>query len=154
MKTIPTITTDDLATLAGLTPRRVRQLSDEGKLPPITGNTLPMLDAIKALFQWFARDGELLAAEKLKIATETARRLKMQNDIRAGHVLDAHDAERQAAEAESYYFGELDRMLRELPPALVGLDALQAQEVLQKFITDLRQRSREMFAAVAQPQKA
>lgn len=68
-----------------------------------------------------------------------------------GKVLDAQEAEARAAEAEAYYFSELDRALRELPTGLCGMTANQIADKLGQFFADLKTRSREKFKAVAQP---
>jgi len=67
-------TINQLAELANLTPRRVYQLCQEKKLPPVQQGRIPMLDGIRQLFLWFARDGENLQREKLRLAT-AARKL-------------------------------------------------------------------------------
>ena len=78
-----------------------------------------------------------------RVETKRAE-IKLEKD--KGDVIGIADAEAQAAEAEGFYFAELDRMLRELPTALTGLSAAQVHAVLLRTITDLRQRSREKFA--------
>jgi hypothetical protein len=68
-----------------------------------------------------------------------------------GTVLDLPEAERRAAEAEAYYGSELDRLMREMPPALCGLSARQIHGVLEKFIDELRLRSQKKFSQYARP---
>jgi hypothetical protein len=60
-----------VAALAGLTEKRVRQLSAENKLPPIRGALMPAQETIEALFKYYRRDGETLQREKmLKVSAE------------------------------------------------------------------------------------
>ncbi len=75
--------------------------------------------------------------------------IKLEKD--KGTVLDLTESKHHAAEAEAWYFNELDRMLREMPSALAGLSAMQVSECLNKFVKELRKSSREKFQAVAQP---
>jgi hypothetical protein len=66
-----TITVNQLATLANLTPRRIRQLGDDGKIPKAENARLPMVESIKALFEYFQRDSATLEREKtLKVCAE------------------------------------------------------------------------------------
>jgi hypothetical protein len=63
------ITLNELANLSNLTPRRLRQLSEEGKLPKITGGALPMPDAVSQLFKHYQKDSEELTRERLLLVT-------------------------------------------------------------------------------------
>jgi hypothetical protein len=66
-----TITVTQLAILANLTPRRIRQLGDEGKIPKAENARLPMVESIKLLFQYYQRDSATLEREKtLKTCAE------------------------------------------------------------------------------------
>jgi hypothetical protein len=66
-----TITVNQLATLANLTPRRIRQLGDEGKIPKAENARLPMVESIKLLFQYYQRDSATLERERtLKTCAE------------------------------------------------------------------------------------
>ena len=69
--------------------------------------------------------------------------VKLQKD--KGELMPVSDAMRQAAEAAAFYWNQLDRMERELPTALAGLSALQASEVLNRAVEDLRNRAEEKF---------
>lgn len=69
--------------------------------------------------------------------------IKLQKD--RGELMSIADAKQQAATAEAYYFGELDRAMRELPPVLSGLDALQVHARLKTYFEAMREASREFF---------
>jgi len=69
-----TITVNQLATLANLTPRRIRQLGEEGKIPKAENARLPMVQAIRELFQFYQRDSVSIEREKL-LKTAAQRRL-------------------------------------------------------------------------------
>ena len=140
------IPVEQLAQLCNLSKRRLYQLAEENKIPTPANGMFPMLITITQLFGWYQRDGEQLAAERLKIATEQSRRLRYRNDETEGLSMAVTDAVRQAGEAEAYYFAELSRAERELPTMLGGLSPDQVAEVLRKFLSDLRQKSRDKFA--------
>src|ERR1017187_4297199 len=77
-----TITTNQLATLANLTPRRIGQLGEEGKIPRAENGKLPMVQSIKALFAYYQRDAEQLSREKL-LKTAAERRMAERKDREA-----------------------------------------------------------------------
>ena len=74
-----TITLHQLATLANLTPRRIGQLGDEGKIPKADNGKLPMVPAIQALFAYYQRDAEQMSREKL-LKTAAERRMAERKD--------------------------------------------------------------------------
>jgi hypothetical protein len=89
-----------------------------------------------------------LAAARLAIARETAIKLKRENRVRAGDVIELAEVRRQVATAEGYFFNELDRMQREFPAMLAGLSPAKVRDQLDKFLKRLRERSREKFNEV------
>jgi hypothetical protein len=74
-----TITISQLATLANLTPRRITQLGEEGKIPRADNGRLPMVQSIKELFAYYQRDAEQLSREKL-LKTAAERRMAERKD--------------------------------------------------------------------------
>jgi hypothetical protein len=74
-----TITIHQLATLANLTPRRIGQLGEEGKIPRAENGRLAMVESIKLLFAYYQRDAEQLSREKL-LKTAAERRMAERKD--------------------------------------------------------------------------
>ena len=64
-----------------------------------------------------------IAQKRLEILAETKIKLARENEIASGLLVPAAEAIRQAGEAGGYFMGELERLCRELPPALAGLPA-------------------------------
>ncbi len=145
------IPVETLAGLSGFTSRRLYQLSQEAKLPAIANGQVTMIEAIRALFAWLQRDAEALGAQKLKIATEQARRIKHSNDVTEKLYLLRSDVEREAAEAEAFYFEALDQLTRSAP-RLAGLATMDVFREPRAMVKIIRQQSREKFATVTDPQ--
>lgn len=83
--------------------------------------------------------------------SERAKREKIKREKEDQTVLDYPTAEAAAADAESFYFGELDRAEMEIA-ATFNFDA-PSFETLKKIFANLRQNSREKFQAVAKPKE-
>jgi hypothetical protein len=80
------ISETELASLAGITARRVRQLCMEGKLPRQTEGLLPAREAIGRLIAYYRSDSEEMRAQKLRKVTLEADEAEMRRDY-AGHKL-------------------------------------------------------------------
>jgi hypothetical protein len=66
-----TITVNQLGNLANLTPRRIRQMGEEGALPKAENARLPMVEAIRMLFAFYQKDSVTLERERtLKVGAE------------------------------------------------------------------------------------
>lgn len=92
-----TVSAAELADWLGLTPNRVHALARDGVLPRGGGKLFPLRDAIRAYCE-HARAGAMgrradteLAAEKLRLARETADKVALQNAVARGDMLDARD---------------------------------------------------------------
>lgn len=86
-----------LAEWLGLTPNRVSALARDGILPRGSDNRFPLRPAVVA-YADHARVGSLgrrvdsdLAAEKLRLARETADKIALSNAVARGDMLDARD---------------------------------------------------------------
>jgi hypothetical protein len=79
------------------------------------------------------------------------------NEIRlkkdAGTVLDKEAVERENAEAEGYYFSELERFQREAPSKLAGKNEIQIHDSIDQEFKQLRVRSREKFQKLPEEAK-
>jgi hypothetical protein len=73
------IAADRLAELCNLTPRRLYQLAETGKIPNAANGQFPMLATITALFNFYQRDGEEIQKERL--AKLTAERKMTELDL-------------------------------------------------------------------------
>lgn len=70
-----------------------------------------------------------------------------------GQVVDVEEAQRLAAEAASLFFAELDRMCRELPPILKGLDEIGVFQKLEQRREEIREGLTRAFDAVGEQTK-
>jgi len=62
-----------------------------------------------------------------------------------GEVMLVADAQQQVSEAVAYYFGELDRLLREIPPAVAGMDVINVHGKLKGILNSLREAAAKRF---------
>ena len=107
---------------------------DSGLLIPFlfgmaTGNELP---------EGMASAGEWLTTEKAK-----REAIKRRDDEKSA--MPVAEACRQAAEACAFFFAELKRGERELPPALAGLPAVEIFKRLHNFTETLRKAGKGKF---------
>jgi hypothetical protein len=65
-----------------------------------------------------------------------------------GQVVEFDEARRQASEAAALYFAELDRMCRELPPIVKGLDEIGVFKKLEQRREEIRETLNRAFDAV------
>ena len=70
-----------------------------------------------------------------------------------GQVVEFDEARRQASEAAASYFAELDRMCRELPPILKGLDEIGVFKKLEQRREEIREQLNRAFDAVGEQSK-
>ena len=70
-----------------------------------------------------------------------------------GQVVEFDEARRQASEAAALYFAELDRMCRELPPILKGLDEIHVFKKLEQRREEIREQLNRAFDAVGEQTK-
>jgi hypothetical protein len=68
--------------------------------------------------------------------------------MKAGELVEISSVKAQAARAEAYYWGEIERCERELPAMVAGLDPAGVRDQLEKFFKVMRQRSREKFSEI------
>ena len=93
----------------------------------------PALDDLTGWTIYLAQKGRIgsvppdlrraIAQERLAILRETKKKLARENEVQAGRMMPTADAQRQAAQAMTLTFAELERRDRELPPAMAGLSA-------------------------------
>lgn len=86
------------------------------------------------------------ARERLTLAQAQREELKLQNDRR--ELISWTEAHAQAREAAAFFFGELDRAERELPPAIKGLDEIEAMQALKAFFKSVRENARKRFDTI------
>lgn len=101
-----------------------QQAIDNGDLPPGVASWRDALNKFQA------------QREQIKLAEDRKQ------------VMQFSDAHQQAAEAAAFFFGELDRAERELPPAVKGLDEIEAMQTLKAFFKSVRENARKRFDAI------
>jgi hypothetical protein len=85
------IAADRLAELCNLTPRRLYQLAETGKIPPATNGQFPMLAAIAALFNFYQRDGEEIQKERLAKLTAERKMTELKLALEQGNSIPTED---------------------------------------------------------------
>jgi hypothetical protein len=89
-----------------------------------------------------------IARERLAILKETKERLARENRIANGELMPVAKAKEQAAFACGYFFADLERMERELPPRLAGATAVDAFKILHVSHETLRREAKAKFEAI------
>ncbi len=142
-----------LAAILGISRQLLYEHIQSGNAPPI-GDVTAWVEYMAARGNVATSPPDMrrkIADQRLRILTETAERLARENQVGRKELISLPEAERLAAEAERFYWAEIDRMVREMPPALCGLSAGQIHGKLSAFVDEMKKRSRAMFAAVSCP---
>ena len=116
------------------------------------GNRLDYLEFLK----WFwtqAGDNksqlpEGIASPQDWLAMEKAKREQIKRQQDEGSTMLTADAQTQAASAMTEAFSELERMARELPPAMAGLDAVAIYKRMSAEIERIRKTLKKKFEEV------
>ena len=114
----------------------------------ISGSRVDAGLLIPFLFGMMATGNELpegMASAAEWLTTEKAKReaIKRRDDEKSA--MPVAEACRQAAEACAFFFAELKRGERELPPALAGLPAVEIFKRLHNFTETLRKAGKQKF---------
>ena len=108
---------------------------------------------IQKLVQWVAKaqrsatdlpDGFASWGDVLNQVKSDREKIRLAKE--RSEVVDFSDVARDAAEATSHYFGELERMEREMPAQLAGLDPSVIRDRISAFLKDLRSTARIKFS--------
>jgi hypothetical protein len=109
-----TITINQLASLANLTPRRIVQLGEEGKIPRPENGRLPMVQSIKELFAYYQAEGQTLQREKMLKTTAERKLREHELGVTEGKLINAAIAQNTLNAALKRYHGvvktELERL--------------------------------------------
>jgi hypothetical protein len=121
----------------------------------ISGSRVDSGILVPFLFGMMTKGSELpegMASPQEWLTTEKAKReaIRRKNDEHT--MMPSAEAARQASEAASYIFAELERGERELPPALAGGTAIDIFKRLHSFIEALRKTGKEKFEAIGRGQ--
>lgn len=118
----------------------------------ITGNRI----RLELLLKWyFSQDGSSQSElpeglgtwrEALNKVQTEREQLKLSNE--RGETMLTVDAQTQAASAMTEAFSELERMARELPPAMAGLDAVAIYKRMSAEIERIRKTLKKKFEEV------
>lgn len=118
----------------------------------------PKIDDVDAWREYIAahgRTGSLpadlrrkIGEARLAILEEQKISAKRENARQAGELVPMLECQRQAAEAMSYTFSELERIAQTTPPALAGLDAISIFKRLKSEIERMRKTLKEKFQAI------
>jgi hypothetical protein len=127
-KTDSLIAVNDLSQMVGLTPRRLRQLATEQKIPGGGRDGWPLATNIKALFDLQrTQPAEYHRERTLKLAAQR-RRLELQLAREQGDVIPRADIAGAIIRALGQVRPILEaRLINEYPAAVAGLDVPQAR---------------------------
>jgi hypothetical protein len=89
-----------------------------------------------------------IGEQRLEILKAQKMRLERENAVAAGLLMPVAAAQRQAGFACGFFFEELQRAERELPPALAGLSAVEVFKHLHAFNENLRREAKLKFEAI------
>ena len=156
-KPLVPMTASKLAKVLGVS----RQVISAQRRP---GNDSPALDDVAGWTAHLAAHGRVgsqaggdlkkqIAVERLAILRETKAKMEMENAQRRGETVAYGEARRQASEAAALYFAELDRMCRELPPIIKGLDEIGVFRKLEQRREEIRETLNRAFDAVGEQSK-
>lgn len=163
-----TITLEALSKLSNLTPRHLRRLSDEGKLPRVTDSTLPMPEAMMQLFSHYQKVSEEMTAERLALLRARRRTAEKELGESQGDTLPRAatvKAIRSAFENYSWWVNtELERTgplhrsirLRDFPEMLEGAvqefynwDIADQQKMVDRIVAQCRSKEAELEAKLS-----
>jgi transcriptional regulator with XRE-family HTH domain len=118
----------------------------------------PTLDDIEAWRIFLAAHGRSgsappdlrrkIAEQRLAILKEQRAALARKNAQEAGELMPVASAVRQAGEAMGYTFSELERMAREIPPALAGGTAVEIGKRIAAEVERIRSTLKEKFQTI------
>lgn len=145
-------TLSELAEVLGVS----RQLLNAHRKKP----DAPKLGDVSGWTTWLAQHGregsappqlrEAIAKERLKILRETDRKLKRENDVASGLLMERAEAKRENAKAWAFIFEQLEnRLCNQLPPILAGRSAVEIFEQLSEFKELMRKTAKEKFEKAA-----
>ena len=120
----------------------------------ISGSRVDAELLIPFLFGMLTEESELpagIASAADWLMTEKAKREAIKRKADEKKMMPTADAVRQAAQACDYFFAELERGERELPPALAGGTATDIFKRLHSFTEGLRKAGKEKFEAIGKP---
>ncbi len=115
-----TISTQDLATISGLSDRRLRQLASEGHLPPPKRGQWQHPATLQRLFAYLKERSAptAMTAAKLERAQSQARIAKVAADLAEGKVWNAEAAGRELTTAivaaKNFFYWEMPGQVAEL----------------------------------------
>jgi hypothetical protein len=108
----------------------------------------PQVDDVDAWQIYLAANGRIgtapedlrraIAEKRLAIMEETRRKQARENEVEAGKLISAEEARQQACQASGYFMSELERWLREVPPALAGKSCVEIAQILRVHIEHTR----------------
>lgn len=106
----------------------VKTVKKSGSKAFMTGNRVDTGILVPELFAALAKGSQLpdgIASPQDWLATEKAKREQIKRQQDEGELVEAADVVRQANEAGGAYMSQLERLARELPPALAGLPSVE-----------------------------
>lgn len=138
--------------LTGMPVNLVREAKRQGCTAFHGSGRIDLAELLKWFFSQYGDesesppDGLATWREALNKVQTKREELRLAKD--KGEVIDFAAARQQSDEAETYYFDELDRLVREMPAALSGLSPEQINSKLETFCEEMKRASRVKFGSV------
>ena len=146
------VTVEDLHSAAAIldVPYSMVAQARENGCPAFYGETkhlkINMATLVPALFHIAIGDDKTrVMRPQDALASEKFKREKIKRLVDEKKVMPVDDARQEASQAMSYCFEELERMVRELPPVLPGLEASEIAIKLDGQVEVIRKNLMEKF---------
>jgi hypothetical protein len=118
----------------------------------ISGSRVDAGVLVPFLFGMLSQESELpagMASAAEWLTTEKAKREAIKRKADEKKLMPILDAQQQASEACAFFFAELERAERELPPSLAGGTAVDISKRLHNFTETLRKVGKAKFEVAA-----
>jgi hypothetical protein len=118
----------------------------------ISGSRVDAGVLVPFLFGMLSQESELpagMASAQEWLTTERAKREAIKRKADEKKLMPILDAQQQASEACAFFFAELERAERELPPSLAGGTAVDIFKRLHNFTETLRKAGKTKFEVAA-----
>lgn len=148
MADVPTISSEKLCALTGLTDRRHRQLAKEGYFPPPYRGEYQAWPAITGLFKYhreqLAKKDDTLAAERAKYMKARREKAEIETALLKGDYLKSAEVTQTVENVVSQMKATLQiRLEVEEPPKLAGLDVVDIGSRMEGTVDELVRILRE-----------
>lgn len=141
-----------LSSMLGVPESFVKKVKRDGSKAFLTHNRIDTGILIPELFAAMSKGASELpdgfASWKELLESEKAKREQIKRQSDEGALMATAEAQRQAAQAMQICFSDMERISRELPPAIAGLGAVEIHKRLNSEIETLRKNLTKKFEEI------